>query len=66
MTDQAAELLRIHGDALDPAKQRILRRFVDPGSGLPARLRYALTTELRRQTFFENVAFRLLILLDRV
>jgi len=66
MTDQAAELLRIHGDALDPAKQRILRRFVDRGRGLPARVWYALTTELRRQTFLENVAFRLLVLLDRV
>jgi glycosyltransferase involved in cell wall biosynthesis len=66
ITEQAGELLRIHGASLDNRKSEILARFLSGRDTLAARIHYAVTTELRRQTFPENAALRLLIVLNRV
>jgi len=66
ITQQARELLRIHGASLEPRKRAMLERFVSRKRSFGARIHYALTTELRRQTLLENLVLRLLILMDWV
>lgn len=63
---QAQEFLRIYGEELSGEKNSLLKNFVSKRKGLWSRLKYAAECKVHRQTFLENVALRILIILNRI
>lgn len=63
---QNRELLRLHGDRLHPLPRRQLTDFLAAQDRLSARLRYAATGEVHRQTLGSDFVLRALQVLGRV
>jgi hypothetical protein len=58
---QAAEFLRVWGEALDPARRRSVEALVASKASLGARLTFAATGRIRRASLSGAIAGRLLI-----
>jgi hypothetical protein len=65
-TRQATDLRRIYGPLLDPEVAAILDRFLHRRSGFIARGRYALSGDVYRQSWRDQLALGTRILLDRL
>jgi glycosyltransferase involved in cell wall biosynthesis len=64
---QAAEFARIFGPRLSARHRAELGALLEAGrSGVPRRLRYALSCGVYRQSWFDNLTLRLLLLLNRL
>ncbi|MGH7022175.1 MAG: glycosyltransferase family 2 protein [Caulobacteraceae bacterium] len=61
---QAAEFLRLWGDALDPDRRRLAEALVNSRKSLAARIAYAARGRMVRQALFGNLPARVLIALD--
>lgn len=59
--DQAAAYRAAYGGSLPDEKRRVLDRFVDSNRSLRARLAYAVTMDVWRQTALDNLILRALI-----
>jgi glycosyltransferase involved in cell wall biosynthesis len=59
--DQAAAYRAAYGESLPEKNRRVLDRFVDSGNSLRARLAYAATMDVWRQTALDNLILRALI-----
>ena len=59
---QIRYLYNLYRERMSPDIEREIRRFLDCQSACAKRIKYALTTKLYRQRFFETLAFRALYL----
>lgn len=66
ITEQASEFRRIYGSLLPEEKKAVLDRFLDERKLLTGRVRYAFSCEVYRQSMSDDMALRLLIMLNRV
>jgi len=65
MSEQAVSLLHIFRDRIPLSNRNILLNFVEARSSLPRRLQLALSGEVWRQKWPDDLMLRLLILLNR-
>ncbi len=63
---QAQDFRRVFYADLPPEKQQILDAFLEGQASLATRIRYALTGATYRQSIVENLAFKILYVLNRV
>jgi len=61
---QAQGLVDTYSDRLTPAQLRLLTRFVAGKNAFAARVRFALGPDIRRETWFDRLVVRTLILLN--
>ena len=64
-SDQAAIFLATFGDRIPVAEQRIVRRFVEAKSNWWRRVGLVLSRNVWRQKMFDDLAWRMLALLNR-
>jgi glycosyltransferase involved in cell wall biosynthesis len=64
VTEQAEEFRIIFGDLLSLRKKEVLDRFLDERISFWGRLVYAVKSESYRQTFIDNIIFKILIILN--
>ncbi|HAC15577.1 MAG TPA: glycosyltransferase family 2 protein [Bacteroidetes bacterium] len=66
VTDQVREFYKLYQDILSKDQQKIINGFLTArGSGFFKRLRYILTMPVRRNTPFDNIILRMLILIGK-
>ena len=63
---QAEQFRLLYGSSLDRERRRVLDRFLAPRNSLWDRVRYALSTELWRQSRLDDVILRILLSAGRV
>jgi len=61
---QAAEFLRLYGDAIEPRQRRLTQALVASRRSLIARIRYAVSGEMIRTGLVWTIAGRLLVVAD--
>jgi glycosyltransferase involved in cell wall biosynthesis len=66
LTRQALELKRLYGPLLRPDAVRSLDAFLEAGSSLPQRLRYALSGRAHRQRPVDDLVYRTLYAVHRI
>lgn len=66
VTEQAEEFNRIFGSEISEEKKKVLNDFLSARTGVANRLRYALNCGVHRQTIFEDLIFKALIIMNRV
>lgn len=64
MAAQAEQLLRLYPDALSPAQKERIGKFVAGKHSLPARIVFLFDWRVRRQSFFETLVVKLLVLIN--
>lgn len=66
MSDQAISLLNTFGDSIPSSRKSVLDKFVGAKSSLRCRLQLALSSDIWRQKWFDNLILRVLILINRI
>lgn len=66
VTAQAREFERMYGHLLAPEQAAVLRRFLNCGSAVSSRLRYAVTGPVHRQSRVDDIILKCLIVANRV
>ena len=65
ISEQAISLLNTFGDCIPLSQRTVLNKFVGAKSSLRCRLRLALSGDIWRKNWFDNLALRILILINR-
>jgi predicted DNA-binding protein YlxM (UPF0122 family) len=63
---QAQEFKRIYGSLLADKQRKTLEVFLQSRKGFWERLRYALFCDLYRQTTWDNIILKIVLVLNRV
>ncbi len=66
INEQAATLLNIFQDSIPLSRRQILNKFVGAKSSLRCRFQLALSRDVWRQKWFDDLILRFLILIDRI
>lgn len=65
MSEQAISLLNTFGDDIPSLRRPVLNMFVEAKSSLRCRLQLALSKDIWRKNWFDDLALRILILINR-
>jgi glycosyltransferase involved in cell wall biosynthesis len=65
ISEQAASLLNLFGDHVPPSRRPLLDKFVGAKTSLRFRFQLAISRDFWRQSWFDNLILRLLILINR-
>ena len=66
MSEQAASLLNIFEDSIPSSRRSVLNRFIGAKSALRCRLQLALSKDIWRQKWSDDLILRFLILVNRI
>lgn len=66
ISEQASSLLNIFQDSIPLSQRQILNKFVGAKSSLCCRFKLALSRDVWRQKWFDDLILRFLILIDRI
>ena len=65
MSEQAVSLQNTFGDSIPSSRRTVLNKFVAAKSSLRSRLQLALSGDIWRKNWFDDLALRILILINR-